>query len=68
MTITIPETSIRIEASNPEDAYLVYFRLQGWFDLEIDGQAWPSPCGKDAPRGACWLTRDWFNAKFEGRL
>ena len=68
MVITVPDTSIRIEANNAEDAYIMAFRLQGWVDLEIDGEFFPSPCGHNTTQRAYWLTRDWFKAKFEGRL
>ena len=68
MLITIPDRDIKIEANNPEDAYVLVFRLHGWMDLEIDDEFFPSPCGHNTTKRAYWLTRDWFQAKFEGRI
>lgn len=36
--ITVPETGIRIGVTNAEEMYRVFFRLHGWWDLEVDGK------------------------------
>ena len=40
--ITVPETGIRIEVTTAEEMYRVFFRLGTWWDLEVDGKAYPA--------------------------
>lgn len=40
--ITVPETGIRIGVTNAEEMYSVFFRLHGWWDLEVDGKLYPA--------------------------
>ena len=40
--ITVPETGIRIGVTNAEEMYHVFFRLHGWWDLEVDGKLYPA--------------------------
>lgn len=54
--ITVPETGIIIGVTNAEEMYRVFFRLGGWWDLEVDGKLYPA--------GAASYTRSYFEAKY----
>jgi hypothetical protein len=56
--ITVPETGIRIGVTNAEEMYSVFFRLHGWWDLEVNGKLYPAST-KDG------YTRSYFEQFFK---
>jgi len=40
--ITVPETGIRIGVTNAEEMHSIFFRLNSWWDLEVDGKLYPA--------------------------
>ena len=58
--ITVPETGIRIGVTNAEEMYRIFFRLHGWWDLEVDGKLYP------ASADVCYTTGYFKKHYFEG--
>lgn len=56
--ITVPETGIRIGVTNAEEMYRVFFRLNSWWDLEVDGKLYPASTSAD-------YTRSYFEQFFK---
>jgi len=40
-TIKITGTAIEINVTTPEEMHMIFFRLNGWKELEIDGDIYP---------------------------
>jgi len=59
--ITKPDSDIKIEVSNEDEMYEIFFRLGGWIDLQVDNDYYPMSCKENGYRG---YTRDYFKMKY----
>lgn len=56
-TIKIIGTSVEINVTTPEEMYMVFFRLHGWKELEVDGDIYPVDLYR-------YYTASYFKAKY----
>ena len=58
MIIKVTDTGIEIKVNNADEMYKIFFRLNGWMDLEIGEDKYP------CTSGMVGYTRGYFQAKY----
>lgn len=59
--IVKPNSKIKISVANEDAMYEIFFRLNGWMDLQVDNDYYPVRCEENHWHS---YTKDYFKKKY----